>query len=242
MPMKSRARTAANRFVQATTVSIACWSLAGVLPALAQTQGGSNVADDQKASLSKGPKLSLGSESSGIWNSTVGNGFKPGALEIGGALALGIGMRVLLSERAHDLALAKVHFGWMFTDVQAEDKWYRGNWELLGEIFGGFQYQPDVDYVVGIGPMLRYNLATRTPWVPFLNVGGGLSATSIRDSDLSTTFEYQLQGGGGTHYFVRENVALTLEYRFLHISNAGIKYPNLGVNTSVIYLGVSWFF
>src|SRR5207248_3008127 len=104
--MKSRARTAANRFLRATTVSIACVSLASIFPALAQNQRGSNVADDQKNPL-PGSTLSLGSDSSRIWNSTVGNGFKPGALEIGGGLGDGIGMRVLLSERAHDLALSK---------------------------------------------------------------------------------------------------------------------------------------
>ena len=151
-------------------------------------------------------------------------------------------MRVLLSQRAHDLALSSVHFGWIFTDVRAADKWYRGNWELLAQIFGGAQFQPHVDYVAGVGPLLRYNFASGSRLVPFLNVGGGLSATSIRDSDLSTTFEYQLQGGGGSHYFVRDSLAVTLEYRFLHLSNAGLKYPNLGVNTSVIYLGMSWFF
>ena len=212
------------------------------MPGVAQKQGGlEDTQGPTRNPLAAALNLNLSRPPSTIWKGGVGDGFNPGVFETAGAVGVGLGMRVLLSQRAHDLALSSLDFGWIFTDVRAEDRWYRGNWELLAELFGGAQFRPDVDYVAGIGPLLRYNFATGSRWVPFLNVGGGLSATSIRDSDLATTFEYQLQGGGGSHYFLRDNLAVTLQYRFLHISNAGLKYPNLGVNTSTIYLVLSWF-
>ena len=117
----------------------------------------------------------------------------------------------------------------------------RGNWELLADLFGGYQFHPEGVYFAGLSPHLRYNFATRTRFVPFVDVGAGATATDIREPDLSTTFEFNLQGGGGTHYFLRDDLALTFQWRFIHLSNAGIKYTNLGVNNSTFLLGLSWF-
>jgi len=64
----------------------------------------------------------------------------------------------------------------------------------------------------------------------------------IRNGDLGTTFEFNLQAGAGTHFFVQKDLALTFQYRFIHLSNAGMEFPNLGVNTSTFLLGFSWFF
>ena len=33
-----------------------------------------------------------------------------------------------------------------------------------------------------------------------------------------------------------------MQYRFLHISSAGMELPNNGVNTSAFYVGMSWLF
>jgi opacity protein-like surface antigen len=220
------------------TLLAICCSFVAILSAMAQQQSG--LADQgDKPSGQETPDLS---PHVSPWKGAVGDGFRKGAFEVGGAIGTGLGMQVLQSAEAHDFALSKIHFGWMFTDVLGGDRWYRGNLELMGELFAGAQYRPDIDYLVGALPVLRYNLATRSRWVPFVDGGAGISATSIRGTDLSTTFEYNLQGGGGSHYFVSDNVAVTLQYRWLHLSNAGIKFPNLGLNTSTIYLGVSWFF
>jgi len=90
--------------------------------------------------------------------------------------------------------------------------------------------------------LFRYNFAVGHRLVPFVDLGGGVAATDIRNGDLSTTFEFNLQGGLGAHWFVRDNMALTLQYRFIHLSNAGIKYPNLGANTSTFLAGMTWWF
>ena len=90
--------------------------------------------------------------------------------------------------------------------------------------------------------MLRYDFATRSKWVPFVDFGAGATATGIRNGDLSTIFEFNLQAGLGTHFFLRNDLALTFQYRFIHLSNAGIEFPNVGVNTSNFLLGLSWFF
>jgi lipid A 3-O-deacylase len=176
------------------------------------------------------------------WNNEVGDGFRRGVWEAGFSLGGGPGMRILGSRDHHDLALARVFAGWMATDLLADDKWYRGNCEVMGEFFGGVQFYPHKAYVFGLAPVLRYNFATGSRWVPFVDAGAGVTATDIRGRDLSTTFEFNLQGGAGVNYFWRRDRAVTLQYRFLHISNAALDLPNLGVNVSLFSLGVSCFF
>ncbi|HEY5909567.1 MAG TPA: acyloxyacyl hydrolase [Verrucomicrobiae bacterium] len=185
---------------------------------------------------------SFGSSSGSVWQSDVGQGFRKGANEFSMSLGFGLGVAAFGGRERHDWGLGFADYGWMLSGVVAKDHWYRGNWELLRDLFGGFQYYPDHAFVVGAAPILRYNLATGTRWVPFFSLGGGVVGTDIRDGDLSTKFEFNLQGGPGVHYFLKENLSLTFQYRFIHISNAGLSSPNLGVNSNTLMAGLTWFF
>jgi len=89
---------------------------------------------------------------------------------------------------------------------------------------------------------LRYNFATGSRWIPYADIGAGVSATSIGPPDLSGTFEFNLQAATGVQWFIRDNLALGLEARYLHMSCAGIHPPNLGLNTVNGMVGISWFF
>jgi lipid A 3-O-deacylase len=72
--------------------------------------------------------------------------------------------------------------------------------------------------------------------------GAGVTATSIGPPDLSHTFEFNLQAAAGVRWFLRDNLALGLEVRYLHLSCAGMYSPNLGLNNVNGMLGISWFF
>jgi hypothetical protein len=78
--------------------------------------------------------------------------------------------------------------------------------------------------------------------VPFLDAGVGGTLTDIGRPDLGSLGEFNGQIGPGLHYFWRDNMAFTLQYRYMHTSNAGIQSPNQGVNEHICYLGISWFF
>jgi len=181
-------------------------------------------------------------DSSGVWQDDVGQGFRKGVSEAGLSLGVGVGMSMLGTTQAHDLALAKFHFGRVCSRVVGEDNWYRGNWEWVAEAFSGAQFNPDQAYVVGLTPVLRYNFATGTRWVPFFDAGAGVTLTDIGRPDLGGVFQFNLQTGPGVRWFVGKDTVLTFQYRFLHISNASIQDPDHGVNTSVFYVGVSRFF
>jgi opacity protein-like surface antigen len=177
-----------------------------------------------------------------IWRDEIGNGFRKGATEVGISLGAGLGSKILGSTDAHDFGLAKLSYGRVISDVVANDDWYSGNWELLGEVFGGEQIKPRNAQVAGLTAVLRYDFATGTKWVPFFDVGAGVSETDIGRPDLGGSFQFNLQTGPGVHWFIYKNLALTFQYRFLHLSSASIEKPNHGVNTSAFYTGVSWFF
>jgi lipid A 3-O-deacylase len=151
-------------------------------------------------------------------------------------------MRVLGTRHTHDWALASVRYGRMLTRVLAPDQWYGGNLELIGSLFGLDQYRAERAYAVGLTPLLRYTFAVGGRVVPFFTVGAGATFTNIRGGDLSTDFEFNLQGGPGIDLFLRDNLALSVEYRFIHLSNASWRTPNLGVNSSNFLVGLSWFF
>ena len=113
---------------------------------------------------------------------------------------------------------------------------------MRAEIFGGSQYSPRNEWIAGLTPHLRYDFATRTRFVPFIDGGAGVTLTGIRGPDLGSAFEFNLQPGAGVHWFLKDDLALTVEAHFLHISCAGISSPNLGVNGFLGTVGLSRFF
>ena len=217
--------------------------LAGLLLTSALVNAASPSGEDQGV---PSPTLSLAvstpSTLRSIWKDGVGNGFHEDTFDAGFALGAGFGVRAFGGTVAHDLALASGSFGWVFTDVVAEDKWWRGNWEWLNEVFAGGQFNPRDHYFVGWTTGLRYNFATGSRWVPFIDGGVGLSGTDIDSPDLDGIFQFNVQVGVGMHYFLRDDTAVTLRYQWLHFSDGGTTAVNHGVNTEMFEAGLTWFF
>jgi opacity protein-like surface antigen len=177
-----------------------------------------------------------------IWQNGVGEGFNSGVQSVQLGLAAGYGVQMLGSRQSHDLILGDLAYGYTLGSVEGEGHWYRGNWELRMELFGGSQFSPVNATLVGITPHLRYYFMTGTRWVPFLDAGAGLTGTTIGGPDLSDTFEFNLQATAGVRWFVRDNLALGIEARYLHISCAGLHSPNLGLNNVGGMVNITWFF
>jgi opacity protein-like surface antigen len=190
-----------------------------------------------------GVNLALEPSRPDIWQNGVGQGFKPGTKSISINTGAGVGFVSFLGgQQHHDLTFASLSYGRMIGSVEGQGHWYRGNWEVRGEFFGGAQFSPSTEWFVGLTPHLRYNFATGTRWIPYFDGGAGVSATSIGPPDLSHYFEFNLQAGAGVRWFIRDNVALDIEARYLHMSCAGINQPNLGLNNVNGMVGISWFF
>jgi len=69
----------------------------------------------------------------------------------------------------------------------------------------------------------------------------GAMRLSHKINELGTRTNFTEQLGIVFERGISANSALTFEYRFSHVSNAGIKLPNVGINTSAVSVGYSWY-
>jgi hypothetical protein len=184
---------------------------------------------------------SAGSER-GVWEKGIGEGFRSDAQSITFSAGANYGIRAFGSLEAHHLAIASLTYGHVLSHVLGEGHWYRGNTEFRTEIFTGAQFSPNTEWFVGLTPHFRYDFATSTAWIPYFDAGAGVTATGIGPPDLSGTFEFNLQAGGGVQWFLKQNMALTLDVHYTHWSCAGISKPNKGLNGVTGLLGVAFFF
>ncbi len=153
-----------------------------------------------------------------------------------------MGPKLFGSSVHHDYTLGSVHVGRIMTGTICPGTWHEGNFELLAELFGGYQIDGNGATFAGLTPFVRYNFTgTHTGWVPFLEGGAGPTYTDIGKPDLGMTFEFNLQAGLGIEYFFCPNMAATFETRLLHFSDAAIESPDRGDNTVVFMLGMTWF-
>jgi hypothetical protein len=187
-------------------------------------------------------ELSLNRVPESIWEHGVGEGFRPDAQSITVSAGANYGIAMFGGKEQHHLALISLTYGHMLGHTWGGDHWYRGNPEFRLELFGGAQFSPTIDSLIGLTPHLRYNFVTGSVWIPFFDLGAGVSATSIGPPDLSGTFEFNLQATTGVQWFLKENVSLNLEVGYLHMSCGGIHDPNLGLNGVKGMLGITYFF
>ncbi len=121
--------------------------------------------------------------------------------------------------------------------------WAAGNVELFIEPLAAHYYQPFSASAFGGTLMVKYNFLDFGRWMPFWDAGAGMVWTDLgpRIPEQSTQFNFVLQTGPGVSYFVTESTAVTLGIRFHHISNAGIGNRNIGLNSTLFMVGVSFF-
>jgi len=77
---------------------------------------------------------------------------------------------------------------------------------------------------------------------PYFKGGVGLVYITQHTIEQGSQFNFNEYLGLGMHYFFKKNLALTVEYRYRHLSNAGIDKPNSGINTNYGICGVSYLF
>lgn len=124
---------------------------------------------------------------------------------------------------------------------------WRGNFEALGEMFGGGVVKGPGHELLGVTLILRRNMifhgARIVPYYQF-GVGGVYSDAhkERRQRILGSPLLFDVQGGLGARCLVSPNCALYLELDFRHLSDAGLAERNLGLNSAVGWLGASYFF
>jgi lipid A 3-O-deacylase len=138
---------------------------------------------------------------------------------------------------------AGLRYGWVLTGPHLPG-FLRGRFEYAVDavpVF--FVFQPaDTAYGVGFDPFaLKWNFERHGRLSPYLELCGGTLFTSHDVPFGTNTVNFTDQAAFGVHILGdRHNVSL--ELRYMHISNAGLATPNPGVNTVQVRLGIGRFF
>ena len=145
--------------------------------------------------------------------------------------------------QTNNYTVTGLELGYMLGDVKGEG-WWRGNFELAGEGFGSIVYDGPGGYIAGATLWLRYNFVPRISLglAPYFQVGGGFVSTDVDHGIVGQPFNFNLDVGAGVRYMIARNWAISLEFRYQHISNANLNNHNLGINAAGPILGVSYFF
>jgi lipid A 3-O-deacylase len=175
------------------------------------------------------------------YDAVFGFGKQSVGISAGHGLALPVGGTQSPELKEIQFVYLTPRWGVGISDPFGGRSWYRGNFEFLLEGTFLYMFEPKSGRAGGIAPVLRYNFLTGSRFIPFLQAGAGVIAL---DADLrrqADGLNFILQSGVGLHYFLSQRTALTGEWRFHHISNAGIHDRNAGINSSLFMLGVTFF-
>jgi hypothetical protein len=113
--------------------------------------------------------------------------------------------------------------------------------EIVSEgILGGSTHPGG--HLFGDTLMFRVTGNTARRFAPFFNVSSGPLHTTLdeRASELGGHVQFLSQGGAGMQRRLSAGRSIVLEYRYFHMSNAGLTKPNHGFNGSMLSLGMRW--
>lgn len=136
-----------------------------------------------------------------------------------------------------------LRYGWVITGPHLPGI-LRGRFEYAVDAVPLFLvFQPtNTAYGVGFDPLgLKWNFERRGHISPYLELTGGTLFSSHDVPTGTNTVNFTDQAALGMHVLgARHNVSL--ELRFMHISNAGLAVPNPGINTLQVRVGIGEFF
>jgi hypothetical protein len=134
------------------------------------------------------------------------------------------------------------HAGWIATD-EVGPGGLRGNFELLAEPTLIYLDGDSSSATVGGGAVFSRWLFVGTGRVrPYLEIGAGVVAGQTNFVNTACDVNFIVAAGPGVMLFLSESAAVTLGYRYHHLSNGDRCARNTGVNSSLFLVGVSYFF
>jgi len=138
---------------------------------------------------------------------------------------------------------AGLRYGWVLTGLHLPG-FLRGRFEYAVDAVPVFLvFQPaNTAYGAGFDPLgLKWNFERHGRISPYLELTGGTVFTNHSVPTGTNTVNFTDQAALGMHILgTRRNVSV--ELRYMHISNAGLATPNPGINTVQVRLGIGKFF
>jgi lipid A 3-O-deacylase len=134
------------------------------------------------------------------------------------------------------MARLGVRFDWTQRWLQGRDWHLGGSWDAaLGQWHHRNARPGQNDDITEVSLTPVFRLQANALRGPYVEAGLGahlLSRSQIGDKRLSTSFHFGSHAGVG--YRFGERGQFDVGYRFQHLSNAGIKKPNPGINFNQI--------
>ncbi len=138
---------------------------------------------------------------------------------------------------------AGLRYGWILTRPHGPG-FLKGRFEYAVDAVPVFMvFQPtNTAYGGGFNPLvLKWNFATRGRIVPYFELSGGVLYSNHDVPANTNNLNFTPSAAFGTH-ILKEKYNWSVEFRYLHISNAGLDPHNSGVNTVQVRLGIGRFF
>jgi lipid A 3-O-deacylase len=219
--------------------------------AFAQTQSTSDNQKpaDEKKQAAASDSLAASSENKGAWDLAVWGG---GGHTVSGGV------------RNTSVGNAGFRIGKVLT-AEHGSGWYRGNLEYAVDLIplyilsGPFKPVPSgITCVVGVpcprlvtnqtvygggfNPFVaKWNFTAPKRLSPYFELGGGVLFTNHEVPAFTSNVNFMSGATIGMNIFTREKRAFSLDFRYVHISNAGLASPNPGLNTVQGQIGYHWF-
>ncbi|HKF02133.1 MAG TPA: acyloxyacyl hydrolase [Candidatus Sulfotelmatobacter sp.] len=138
---------------------------------------------------------------------------------------------------------AGLRYGWVLTGPHLPG-FLRGRFEYAVDAVPVFLvFQPaNTVYGAGFDPLcLKWNFERRGRLSPYLELTGGTLFTNHSVPSGTNTVNFTDQAALGMH-ILGPHKNMSIELRYMHISNAGLATPNPGINTVQVRLGIGKFF
>jgi hypothetical protein len=133
-------------------------------------------------------------------------------------------------------------YGWVLTAPRGPG-FLRGRFEYAIDVIpvNVFIQRTNTAFGIAANPLaLVWNFETRGRFAPYIDLDGGVLLTNIPVPTGTSHFNFTSGGGIGTH-ILTGRFTWTADVRFVHTSNNNLVYPNPGMNTAQLRLGVGWF-
>jgi len=136
-----------------------------------------------------------------------------------------------------------LRYGWILTRPHGPG-FLKGRFEYAVDavpLFMVFQ-RYNTAYGAGVNPLgLKWDFAARGQIEPYFELNGGTLFTNHQVPTGTSDVNFTSAAALGMHV-LGDKHALSVEVRYMHISNAGLSTPNPGINTVQVRLGIGKFF
>jgi opacity protein-like surface antigen len=133
-------------------------------------------------------------------------------------------------------------YGYFLTDQMGRG-WYRGQFEHIVELPLHLAVDPRTRIMTGANLLASWKFSGLADerLYPYVFAGGGALFVDLGLPTMGSHLDFSYGGGTGIQYLFRQDLALSAEYRYHHISNASTAEPNEPLNSSKFLLGISLF-